>query len=82
MNVATIAAEAGIRFLLQEFIQYQQDRAREAAYVPPVEVINGFIDKVMSDTPEKVEAEARSEMGLPPAPTTPGSSALPEPDSP
>lgn len=68
MNIAIIAIMPGIKFILSEFIAWQQRKARDAGYVPSAKDVDDFLAEVQQDTPEKIEAEARQEMGLPPVP--------------
>jgi len=65
-NIAALALEEAIRFSLNEFIKWQQNQARDPNWKPSVEDVSKFLGDIRSDTVEKIEAEARQELGMPP----------------
>lgn len=64
-TIAVIAIEEGIRFALKEFVAWQSQRAREAGWKPSPADVEAFLQGVRADTPARIEAEARQELGLP-----------------
>lgn len=64
MNQTTvILVEALTRTVLSEFVSWQQQRARDAAWKPSAEDIEVFLSQIRSDTPSRIEAEAKVELG-------------------
>lgn len=63
------AVSSLISALLQQFIEWQKQRAQVAGWKPSLQDVTDFLAQVDSDTPEAVKARVAKEMGLPWPPT-------------
>lgn len=74
MNPLIAAAADGlIRVALNEFLAYQTQKARDAAWKPSQADVDEFLAQIASDSPDALKAKVASVLGIPwpPSPTPP-----------
>lgn len=52
-----------VDLVLTDFIKWQQQKARDAAWVPSPADKDEFLASIAGDTPEKIQAEVAAEAG-------------------
>lgn len=65
------AVSSLISALLQQFIEWQKQRAQVAGWKPSQQDVADFLAQVEADTPEAVKARVAAALGIPWPPTPP-----------